>query len=346
VVLALGGGFQAYFKQKRDGSVFDEQIPVMAEVAKFCRERQALCHRAEAVPQVALLLSTAGHYRRINGLFSRDLGRLSGVLQALLESQHAVEVLGEHHLIRRMREYPLIVVPEWDYLEPEFRDNLVAYVKAGGNLLLIGPRTAALFESDLGVTWKGEPKAESRHLAHRDTLTPVKGLTQAVAFGAQTRSFGRLHTARDADSPSEPAAVIAPLGRGRIAATCFDLGQDYARSRAPGLRQFVNDLALELFPQPMVEVRGSTDVDVTLARKHGRLLVNLVNMGGPHQIAGIIETIPPIGPLAVTIRQPTKPAQVILEPGGRPLPFDYRDGEIQLTLPQLAIHDIIVVRSN
>ena len=126
VVLALGGGFQAYFKQKRDGSVFDEQIPVMAEVAQFCRERQALCHRAEAVPQVALLLSTAGHYRRINGLFSRDLGRLSGVLQALLESQH------------------------------------------------------------------------------------------------------RLHTASDDDSPSQPAAVIAPLGRGRIAATCFDLGQDYA----------------------------------------------------------------------------------------------------------------------
>src|SRR5690349_1796418 len=71
VVLAMGGGFQAYHKQKRDGSIHAEQMPVMAEVAKFCRARQAFCHHAVQVPQVALLYSTAAHYRQINGLFSR-----------------------------------------------------------------------------------------------------------------------------------------------------------------------------------------------------------------------------------------------------------------------------------
>ena len=58
VVLAEGGGFQAYFTQRRDGSVRLEQLPVMADVAKFCRARQAVCRRAEPVPQVALLYST------------------------------------------------------------------------------------------------------------------------------------------------------------------------------------------------------------------------------------------------------------------------------------------------
>jgi hypothetical protein len=187
---------------------------------------------------------------------------------------------------------------------------------------------------------------ESRHLAHHDTLTPVKGLVQDLECGTQTKTFGRLHTADHIESTSQPAAVITPLGRGRIAATSFDLGHDYAQGRSPGLRRFVNDLARELFPQPFVEVRGSTEVDVSLARNRGQLLVNLVNTGGPHQSAGIMETIPPVGPLAITIRQPTKPVQVDLEPGGRQLPFDYRDGAIHLTLPRLEIHDIIVVRSN
>ncbi len=94
VVLALGGGFQAYFTQKRDGSIREERVPVMAEVAKFCRARQALCHHATQVPQVALLFSTAAHYRKSNGLFARDLARMSGTLQALLESQQSVELLG------------------------------------------------------------------------------------------------------------------------------------------------------------------------------------------------------------------------------------------------------------
>ena len=61
MVLALGGGYQAYFKQDRDGAVRNPaEIDVMAEVARFCRKRQAYCHRSVAVPQIALLYSTAG----------------------------------------------------------------------------------------------------------------------------------------------------------------------------------------------------------------------------------------------------------------------------------------------
>ena len=176
VVVALGGGFQAYFKQKRDGSIYDEQMPVMAEVAKFCRARQTICHHAEAVPQVALLFSTAAHYRGINGLFSRDNARLDGVLRALLESQLSVEVLAEHHLSGRMAEYPVIVVPEWEYLEPQFKSELVAYVKAGGNLLLIGPKTAALFETELKVTLQGQPKPSGTvYLVHDGIIEATKG---------------------------------------------------------------------------------------------------------------------------------------------------------------------------
>ena len=123
VVLALGGGFQAYFTQNRDGSVRLEEMPVMAEVAKFCRERQATCHHSEMVPQVALLFSTAAHYRRINGLFSRDHGRIDGVLRALLEGQNSVEIQTESQLAGRLAEYPLIIVPEWEYLDPEFKQR-------------------------------------------------------------------------------------------------------------------------------------------------------------------------------------------------------------------------------
>ena len=58
VVLAMGGGYQAYFKQDRDGAVRDlADMDVMAEVAQFCRQRQAYCHRSVAVPQIALRLT-------------------------------------------------------------------------------------------------------------------------------------------------------------------------------------------------------------------------------------------------------------------------------------------------
>jgi len=298
IVVSLGGGFQAYFKQKRDGSIYDEQMPVMAEVAKFCRARQELCHHSRTVPQIALLLSTAGHYREINGLFNRNFERLNGILQALLESQYPVDVMGEHHLAGRMSDYPLIIVPEWGYLEPAFKNDLVAYVKKGGNLLLIGPKSAALFQSELAVSLDGEPADKPQKLCHNGMTVTTKGFSQKVKPGPGVEVFGSL---------------------------------------------LIGTNAVRLFPKPIVEIKGSVSVDVALMRNHGKLLVNLVNTSGPHQTEPIQETIQPVGPLTVTIRQPTKPAKITLEPGCQPLAFEYCDGEVRLTVQQVDIHRVIVV---
>jgi hypothetical protein len=341
VVVALGGGFQAYFTQRRDGSVKLEQMPVMAETARFCRERQALCHRSMPVPQVALLLSTAGHYRKINGLYNRDLSCVSGVLQALLETQNSVEVVSEHQLKGRLAEYPLIVVPEWAYLAPAFKDDLVAYVKKGGSLLLVGPKSAALFQQELGVTLEGEPSAKPQTLTYEGGQAPTKGFMQVAKLSAGAVPFGTLRTA--VSEPAQPAASIAPLGKGKIAAVYAELGQSYIGVRSPVVRGFLNALARKLFPKPMVEVSGSPDVDVCLMRQKGKLLVNLVNTSGPHQTEPIQEKIQPVGPLSVTLRLRAKPSKITLEPGGQPLAFGYREGVAALTVPQLDIHRVIVV---
>ncbi len=300
VVLALGGGFQAYITQKRDGSIREEQIPTMAEVAKFCRERQRICHHSEPVPQVALLYSTAAHYREVNGLFNRDLSRINGTLQALLESQQSVEVLSEHHLTGRMSEYPLIVIPECQYLEPAFKEELLTYVRAGGSLLLVGPESAALFPVELNATLEGSPKSDTRFVA---------------------------------------------LGKGKIAASYSAFSRDYLGGRTPAKRAFLNGLARQLFPKPMVEVTGSSDVDVAVSRLNGHLLVNLVNTSGPHADVKdpIHEAVAPVGPLEITIRTSKTPAKVTLEPGSQPLKFNFSGSEVRLTLPRLEIHSAIVV---
>lgn len=345
VVVALGGGFQAYHKQKRDGSIFDEQMKVMGEVAQFCRDRQTLCHHAEPIAQVGLLLSTAGHYRRIHGLFNRDLAHVQGALHALLESQLSVEVVGEHQLAGRLSEYPLLVVPEWEYLEPAFQNSLVAYVEAGGNLLLLGPQTANLFHDTLDVSLLDAPRSGVPfELDHQGTRTPSKATLQAVTLGPNATPFASLHLAdTQTPSPAQPAASVRRLGRGRIAATYFTLGQTYRSAPSEGIRRFVHDLTRQLLPEPMVEVTGTHDVDVSLARQRGQLLVHLVNTAGPHRTQPILDSFPPIGPLKVAIRHPQTPAKVTLEPSGQLLRFEHRDGRILLEVPPIAIHQAVVV---
>ncbi len=346
VVLALGGGFQAYFKQQRDGSIFSEEMPVMADVAKFCRERQALSHHSEAVPQIAVLFSTDDSYRRSNSLFGRNLARVRGVLEPLLESQQSVEVLGEHQLAGRLAHYPLIIVPECDYLAPQFRHDLAVYVRGGGHLLLVGSNSAKHFEEQLGATLPGALSATMPlQLSHAGTATTFTGRAQNVILPKSARVFGELRSPKTPDAPAQPAASITDFGRGKIGAIYFTAGQIYAKDHPAALRDFLAAMTRELFPQPIVEVKGSRDVDVVTARNHGKLLVHLVNTSGDHATAPILETVAPLGPLAVTIRAAKKPARVTLEPGARPLPFTYRNGAIALTVPSLAIYDIIAVET-
>jgi alpha-L-fucosidase len=343
IVLALGGGFQFYYNQRRDGSVPEDHLPVIAEVAKFCRARQAFCQGAKPVPQVALLYSTASHYREMNSLFGRDLSRLSGTLQALLESQQVVDVVSEHHLAGRMAEHPLIVVGECDYLEPAFQEELRRYVQTGGKLLLLGPRTAAFFASDLGVNLEGTAQSAPRYLAAANTLVPVRDLSQRAVLAAKAQPVGRLFLTNDTNSAAQPAASIARLGKGRIAATYSSFSRDYLQSRSPAMRAFLNDLVRQLHPKPLVEISGPATVDVTVNRLRGKLAVNLVNTSGPHWDANkpLFDTIEPLGPLTLTIRTPKRPAKVTLEPGGQPLSFAYRAGEAQISLPRLDIHGIV-----
>jgi hypothetical protein len=344
IVLSQGGGFQWYYNQRRDGSVPEDHLPVIAEVAKFCRARQAFCQGAKPVPQIALLYSTASHYREINGLFHRDLSRINGTLQALVESQQVVDVVGEHQLAGRLAEYPLIVVAECDYLEPAFKQQLVRYVQDGGHLLLIGPQAASLFTSELGVTLEGAQSAP-RYLACGDALVATRDVTQTPTLGAQAKAYGRLHAAKDASSAAHPAASLTALGQGTLAATYFSFSRGYLQERSPKMRTFLNDLVRQLFPKPMVEIKGSSTVDVTLNRLRGKLAVHLINTSGAHWDTRqpLIDAIDPVRPLELAIRTSAMPGKVMLQPEGQPLAFEYRDGMARLTVPRLEIHSVVVI---
>lgn len=145
--------------------------------------------------------------------------------------------------------------------------------------------------------------------------------------------------------PSPSARRAGRLGRGRTAGLYCNLGERYLTARTATARDFLSALVNELFPKPAVAVTGSHAVDVSVMRQPSQLLVNLVNTAGPHADTShyVFDEVPPVGPLRVTIRSATKPGKVTLEPGGRRLTFEHRDGETQVVVPQVDIHRIVVV---
>ena len=173
-----------------------------------------------------------------------------------------------------------------------------------------------------------------------DTLLATR---RGVKPGRTAKSFGAFQPINDTNGPARPAATLTPLGKGTIAAVWLNLGERCADGKMPAARDFLDTLTRELFPKPMVEVSGSHDVDISLARNHGKLQVHLVNTSGPHATEPFVDSIAPVGPLQVTLRSGSRPKRITLEPGGHPLEFKHANGETRFTVADVPIHSIVVV---
>jgi hypothetical protein len=350
-VLAQGGGFQVYYRQKADTTIHDWQMEAMGRVAEFCRARQKACHRGRAIPQVAVLLGTEDFRLRVNRPFRYTpewIAPVRGTLFALLDSGYAVELLGEHHLAGRLQEYPLVVLPQTRHLAPGFREELLAYVRGGGTLLVIGADAAAAFAGELDVTPHAGGAVEQavRFLEADGRLAAYLGRYLPVDPGPRAEALGAARMDNDFQAERETVATVAELGRGRIAGIYADLGDSYAACRTAEMRTFLGSVARSLFAEPLVELRGEGRVDVACQRTaEGLLAVHLLNLNGPHgdRTVHTYDCIPPAGPLEVSIRLDAPPRAIRRVPGNRKRKFRYENGFATIELRRLEIHEILLV---
>ncbi|HBQ63391.1 MAG TPA: hypothetical protein DD727_00385, partial [Clostridiales bacterium] len=87
-------------------------------------------------------------------------------------------------------------------------------------------------------------------------------------------------------------------------------------------------------------------VYVSLRKKGGDYMVHLVNMGCGHPLSPknvLVEDVPPVGPVHLDIPLDNPPDHVFLMPGNIPLPWKFADGRFRLDVPEVSIHDIVVI---
>ena len=378
-VISMGGGWQAYYNQKRDGSISCWQMKAMGEAAEFCRQRKDYCFRAKQVPQVGLLNSSYDFYKKIPNLFGSwtlwdgPMVPTKGLLMNLLDNQFSVEILQEHHLEERIQEYPVVVVPEIRELTSEFKALLLKYAENGGKLLLVGPSSVELFEEQSGVVLKQHltPEVEKDFYERSNNLIPQSdrkvrtfpdnyryqnyveyngfiGGYRTIGLAAEpkegTRVIARNFAVNDCTGEDWiPAATVAPYGKGMIGTVLLNIGERYLNGRTFQNREILGGIMRELF-DPMVKVKGSHKVDVVLNKKDGKLMVSLINsnmQSNPKEYT--FDEIVPVSALDIEIVLPAAPKKVTLQPANRELPHAYENGVLRCRLDSLELYDIIVI---
>lgn len=147
-VIALGGGYQIYIPQYRDGSPRMDELRKLAPVADFIHERTPWTFGGHPRPQVALFMSTdqqraeqisslGGNPGDNRGIWGRvGSQRILPVLSALTDAGHSITLISEADL-NHISDYPVIVVPNlFKPFESSTESALKAYEKAGGKVLM------------------------------------------------------------------------------------------------------------------------------------------------------------------------------------------------------------------
>ena len=349
-VLAMGGGFQVYYKQKRDGSIFEWEMGIAAKVIEFCRERQAVCHRATPVPQVGLILSSESYYRQPDSLFCPWGGfydPMEGHLRNILDNQYAVQTPMPWELEEDIDRFKLLVFGEWLHLSDQFKARLLEYVRQGGNLLIVGPDSVKHFARELGVTGKRidgcTVYVQSKAGVMGNFQTPIFEVIDSQDAQVSHWFYPRCEPL----DAMTPACTIRQLGKGKIAAIHMDIGKRYTTARTAVARDLMGDMLRALFPDPIVQVTGSHHVDVAVNQQGDDLMINLINAFGSHadQNCYTYDELPAIGPLQIKVQLDKSPSKVIRQPAGHLITeTDFEQGVLSFCIERVDLHEIIQIQ--
>jgi hypothetical protein len=347
-VISLGGGVQTYFNQKGDVSFKQKDFSVIKEVADFILPRRDFCKGVSIIPQVALLYSTAAWKQSVDGVYSSSkVEKIQGVLNSLLDGQHAVELLMTHQLLKRLDEFPVVVIPEWQMIEPALETALRKYVYQGGKLMVVGAQATAKFDDILGVKEINAANLTRGYLNVADRFIELESATRLVEPLPGTLVVNKLFPLDDlAEKPFAVTATIANYGKGKTAGIYISLGEFYLNSTSPVVRDLFSDIINRLLPNPFVKIAGSHQVNVVPTTKDKKILIQLINTSGNHANDNVkgLDEITPLHNVSLSVSTKTKPQSVLLQPGATALNFKYVNGRTEIIVPTLPIHQIVEIK--
>ncbi len=373
-VMANGGAVCIYVHPPRSGRLIRWQHEVLAEVARFCRARQAVSQGSESVPQAVVLHSSRHYYAHNEPLYglAQATQPVEGALHALLDLGYHAGVLNEERLMERLHEYALVVVPEQDPISDDLVGALARYVEAGGRLVLSGAQVAR--HSALAALAGVEPAGQPREGFH---YVPVAGAPGPLAesHGAPAGAQGPVVTVAgpwqpargmpggsgaeiwrpllvgpdpEVDQTGAAAITVRAMGRGRVAAVHGPIFAAYYRTRYPPLRRLLGDLFGALGATPLVSSEGP--IAQTWRRLPGRTIVHLLNRGASRPASPrhvMVEQVPPAGPVEVRLPLEAAPVAVRVEPpeaaSSAQLLWEWSAGRLTARLAQVPVHLALVV---
>lgn len=338
--LALGGGFETYWFQRKDGSLPSQSFKQMAQIIAFCKERKEYCFNNKIVPQIGLFYSYNSWKDSISNtgaLFSNTgANGLAEMMKIMIDEEQSVDIIMQHELTNKLNDYPVIIIPEWNNLGSGIINELLDYVNNGGNLIVSGAKAVKPFASAAGVSLSENVSSTFNFNYNNQTGSFNTNFHPAVV---QNKNINALGTANISNT-NYPLATISAYGKGKIALVYFDVKDFYSQHGSQLVKNIFNDITTQLFASPIVKIVNASNVEQVVTTKNNHLFIQLVNMSGKESA---YNATTPVQSFTMQVSSKQKPSSVLLQPGNTKLNFTYNNNVINISVPGFDVYSIVQI---
>lgn len=332
MTLTMGGGFQIYENQNRDGSAKAHDSRRFRELGEFMHKRRINFEKLP-IAQTAIFYSTESYYKKSHVFNASGATEpMIGTLHAVLDAQYTTDIIMDYQL-DTLSDYDIVLVPQWQFIGTENKKRLLDYARGGGHLLAIGAELCKQLSSELGESFEIE-EAVPRFVKSTDGLfTRLKLPVAKLKTGS-----AMLYSNCDLRDEDIPAYRTDALGVGSITYLPFDFGDWYFKVSEFLKRDFLKEI-MKTLALPKIEI-NKPDIDITMQADGDAVLVNLVNMNQGRRMTStmVYDSIPEIYNVEVIVKTDCKK---VLMPLGEEFESEIGDGWVKIRLPRLDIHSII-----
>jgi hypothetical protein len=370
-MLALGSrcliGDQLHPRGRIDPDVYDLVGAVYGEVER----KEPWCLAAQPVSEIAVFTP-----EEFQGSGRGLSPAIRGATRILEELGHQFDIVDSASDLTR---YAVVVLPDHIPVSPDLRTALERHLARGGGVLAsfasgLDPDLVDFALSALGVRRADDaplPAFADTHHDHCDYLLPrgigdglpatehamyLRGLRVEAADGAEVladrvRSYfdrtwehfcSHLQTP-SAGEPDGPAIV----GRERSVYFAHPVFTQYDRNAPRWCKTLVANALARLLPEQLVTHDGPSTLRVALTEQpdERRWVLHLLHYIPERrgQAFDTIEDVIPLHDLTVSVRAPDGVTSVTRAPGGEAVAHEQRDGRVEITMPRLDGHALLVL---
>lgn len=350
-------GDQLHPNGEIDADVYDLVGSVYREVAK----REAWCVDATPLTDIAVFSLE----KPISSSWADGIPPATfGVVRMLEELAMQFDIIdGQADLSR----YKLLILPDVLEVNDALAAKIETYVANGGRLLVSyhsGVRNGQMQLPCVGVEYVGEIAMSPDFVVPSDTVgvdlprtghamylrgahvTPKPG-TKVLA-GTLTPYFERSwrHFISHRHTPSDGTPGSAAVTQcGNVIYFAHPVFGQYYDSAPRWIKLLVRDAINRLIPQPLLRHAGPSTITTSVMQQAGRTVVHLLHYIPERrgQQFDVIEDVIPLYNVAISVRQDQPVSRVTLEPSGQPLATTVVDGRVQVTVPEIHGHCMVVL---